>query len=368
MVTIADDLVALHSSDPVTVHLSACARMLEPSIDAVEAALYDDRLLIRHHAMRRTLWVMSPTVARLAHASSTTMLFDRELRRLTDALESQGLAADGAAWYDQARRHVLAALDELGPATARALGEAVPELRLPIQVAAGKSYAATQAAHTRVLLLLGFEAAIVRARPTGTWINGQYRWSTADAWLGDGAGPLTGDDPAAAAAALARRWLWSFGPATTDDLKWWTGWTLGRTRAALAAAGAVAVDLDGVDGWVAPDDVDDVAADEPWVALLPGLDPTTMGWKARDWYLDPSFVGRLFDRNGNGGPTVWADGRVVGGWVQRKDGTVAYELLDDVGAEHRSAIDEHAHRLEKTVGPTRFTVRFPAPLQTALLA
>src|SRR4030095_8188814 len=68
---IADDLVALHSSDPVSVFLSAMARMIHPSIEAVEKALYTDRSLIRHHAMRRTLWVATPPMVRLMHAAAT---------------------------------------------------------------------------------------------------------------------------------------------------------------------------------------------------------------------------------------------------------------------------------------------------------
>jgi hypothetical protein len=76
----------------------------------------------------------------------------------------------------------------------------------------------------------------------------------------------------------------------------------------------------------------------------------------------------LFDRNGNGGPTVWADGRIVGGWAQRADGTIAVRVLEDVGAERRAAIDEAAHRLEELLGDVRFSVRFPAPLQAQLRA
>jgi hypothetical protein len=68
---IADDLVALHSSDPITVFLSAMSRMVHPSIEAVEQALYTDRTLIRHHGMRRTLWVATPPVVRLIHAAAT---------------------------------------------------------------------------------------------------------------------------------------------------------------------------------------------------------------------------------------------------------------------------------------------------------
>ena len=126
-----------------------------------------------------------------------------------------------------------------------------------------------------------------------------------------------------------RRWLAAFGPGTLQDLAWWTGWPLGQTRQALAAARAVEVDLDAGTGFLLADDLDPVPPPPEWVALLPSLDPTVMGWKERSWYLG-GHRERLFDRNGNAGPTVWADGRVVGGWAQRPDGTIAVELLEPV--------------------------------------
>ena len=60
LAALADALVVLHSSDPVTVYLSALVRMRTPSLAAVDRALYDERTLVRHHAMRRTLWVGTP--------------------------------------------------------------------------------------------------------------------------------------------------------------------------------------------------------------------------------------------------------------------------------------------------------------------
>ena len=54
----------------------------------------------------------------------------------------------------------------------------------------------------------------------------------------------------------------------------------------------------------------------PWVALLPGLDSTVMGWKERAWFLG-GHQHALFDVNGNAGPTVWCNGRIVGGWAHR---------------------------------------------------
>jgi hypothetical protein len=363
VVSIVDDLVALHSSDPVSVYLSATARMAHPSFEPLDAALYEDRTLVRHHAMRRTLWVFSPQAAREAHASSTVGVARIERRRLLEQLDAHPAVSSGAQWLDAARADVLTALAAGRPMSTRELGLAVPALRLPLDVS---RRGPTQGAHTRVLLLLGFEGEIVRVRPTGRWINGQYRWTPMGTWLPGG---VTGLDPHEAEVALVRRWLRAFGPGTTTDLQWWTGWTLGATRRALAAAGAVEVSLDGgVTGWLDADDLDPVVVEEPWVALLPGLDPTTMGWKQRDWYLDAEHGRRVFDGNGNGGPAVWVDGWIVGGWVQRPDGAVAVGLLERLSARQRRGVDTAARDLEALLGPSRFIVRFPAPLQADLLA
>ena len=110
---------------------------------------------------------------------------------------------------------------------------------------------------TRLLFLLATEARIVRGRPLGTWVSSQYRWAETAAWLDGGLPAL---EPEAARTELVRRWLAAFGPGTLQDLAWWTGWPLGQTRQALAAAGAVEVDLDPGTGFVSADDLDPVAA------------------------------------------------------------------------------------------------------------
>jgi len=141
-------------------------------------------------------------------------------------------------------------------------------------------------------------------------------------------------------------------------------------KKALAAAEAVEVDLGRSTGFVAADDGDRTEAEggapgEPWVALLPALDSTVMGWKERSWYLGDHGP-RLFDGNGNAGPTVWSDGRVVGGWAQRGDGEIAVGLLADVGSEAGLAIDAEAEALAAWLGPVRFVPRFRTPLERTL--
>ena len=358
---IADDVVALHSTDPVTVYLSAMLRMEHPSVEAVERALYVDRSVVRHHAMRRTLWVGTPDVVRLMHAAATRKLVGPEHRRTAKLLAENGID-DPDAWLADARDQVLAALHEHGPQTARSLGLRVPALTHKIVMAPGKKWSASVSAHTRVLLGLGFEGQIVRTKPTGTWINGAYTYAAMDSWLDGGLGDLTEQE---AAGALALRWLRAFGPGTTTDLQWWMGWTVATTRRALADAGAVEVTVDTGPAWVAPDDVGPVDPAERWVALLPGLDPTTMGWKERGWYL-PDACAETFDRMGNAGPTIWVDGQVVGGWVQSAGGEIRIRYFLDVPARRRAEVDRRAAEIADLLGETRFTVRFPSLASAAL--
>ncbi len=365
---IADSVVALHSSDPVTVYLSAMVRMRHPSVEAVERALYVDRAVVRHHAMRRTLWVATPDVVRLMHAAATRRLVGPEHRRTAKLLADNGVD-DPDGWLADARRRVLAALEEHGPMTARDLGRKVPALRQEIVMAPGKAYSATVSAHTRVLLNLAFEGHLVRTRPTGSWVNGAYTYADMDSWLGAEPGSRTLDalTEREAARDLALRWLRAFGPATTKDLQWWMGWTVATTRTALADCEAVQVRLDGGPGWLAPGDEEPPEPVDPWVALLPGLDPTTMGWKEREWYL-PAAATDAFDRMGNAGPTIWADGRVVGVWDQRPDGEIRTHLFTPLTDAQQAEVARRVGDLTEMIGPTRFTVRFPSPVSTALRA
>ena len=362
---VARDLVALHATDPATVHLSAAARMTEPSVEAVERALYDDRVLVRLLGMRRTLFVIPTFLVPVVHAAATRAVAANERRRLLGYIAEAGLSEDPATWYHRVADATVAALERRGEALPGELAADVPELGLEIRLGEGTRWPATVKVASRVLTVLAAEERVVRGRPRGAWTSTGYRWAPMSRWL-DGEPeqlPVAG-----ARASLARRWLASFGPATAADLKWWAGWTVAATRAALAAVDAVEVDLDGTRGYVLPDDNEPVADPEPWVALLPGLDTTAMGWTGRDWYLDPALRPALFDRSGNVGPTVWSDGRVVGGWAQRRDGEVVVRLLADVGSAVAAEVDAQAAWLTGWLGSARITPRFRTPLERELVA
>lgn len=363
-VDVAGDLLGLHSSDPVSVPLAVRARTNDVSPEDVEHALYDERSLARILGMRRTMFVVPVDLVPTIHAACTRALAPRERTRLGRLLEEAGIAVDGARWLNRVEQATLAALRARGQATAVELSEDVPELREQIPFGKGKRWEGKVGVSTRVLFLLATDGRIVRTRPRGSWTSTQYRWAPLPSWLGVDVDALPTEP---ARTELARRWLATFGPATFDDLVWWTGWTVSQTRRVLTKLGPVEVDLGGVIGLVLPHDVAPVDPPSPWVALLPALDPTVMGWTRRDWYLGQHREA-LFDRNGNAGPTVWWNGRVVGGWAQRPDGEIALRLLEDVGSDVASAAEVEAVRLADWLGDVRFVPRFRTSVEKELSA
>ena len=122
-------------------------------------------------------------------------------------------------------------------------------------------------------------------------------------WLGEA---MTPTDPDAGYAEIVRRLLWTFGPVTRGRPRVVARCDEGcGPRRAGRPSRRWRSQLDsGSTGWVLPDDTADLEAPavlEPWVALLPTLDPTTMGWREREFHLDPAHTPFLFDRAGNGG-------------------------------------------------------------------
>jgi hypothetical protein len=364
----ARSLVALHATDPATVYLSLRARVRDVTVSGIERALYDDRTLVRMMAMRRTLFVVPVESAPVVQAAVSRAVAATQRRRYLKLMADNHMdlpVSDYPEWLADVEAGTLRALLARGEATGAELAADEPRLHATVSMAADKSYGGTQKITSWVLNLMSLDGHIVRTRPRGSWISQQWRWAPAGTWVPGGLGDLPVE---AARAELVRRWLAAFGPAPVTDIKWWTGWPLGQVRAALTAIGPEEVDLDGTPGVMLPGDGEE-SAPEPWIALLPALDPTPMGWAERSWFLAPHWApggGPLFDRNGNIGPTVWCDGRIVGGWAQRRDGEVVVRLLEDIGAEASAAVEVEAAALTAWIGTVRVMPRFRTPLEREL--
>jgi hypothetical protein len=362
-VAIARSVVALHATDPATVFLSAAARSRTLVPADVEHALYEQRGLMRLLAMRRTMFVCPVELVPVLQAGVADALAVTQRRNYGRYL-AQVVDGDVDGWLAGVAEETHRELVRLGSATGAQLGAAVPRLRTQVDTAPGKPYSRPTAITTWVLVILGVDGRIVRGRPNGGWASSRYTWSPVESWLPAGMSP---PPLAEARTELVRQYLHAFGPAPITDVKWWTGWSLGEVRKALTRLDVAEVDLGGATGLVPADDLEPVPAPMPWAALLPALDATPMGWQSRDWFLGPH-APALFDSNGNIGPTVWWDGRIVGGWAQRPDGEIVWRLLEDVGAQATGQIEAEAGRVAAWFGEVRAIPRFRTPLERELTA
>ncbi len=351
-------LVGLHATDPATPYLSLWARSAGFVTHDLDQELYQKCSAVRHLAMRRTLWLVNADDLAIVQAAASDRVADNERRRLTADAQKAGVATDGDRWLDRACAAVLRHLGENGSASSTELRAALPELAGTYDPAPGKRWGGEVPLAPRVLTVLSARGDIVRGPNEGAWTASRPRWSTTAGWVGGPRKPVPAHE---ARAELTARWLRTFGPATAADIKWWFGSTLTTVRTALADTEAVEVDLDGSPGYALPDDLEPEPDVPSWCALLPGLDATTMGWSARDWYLG-EHRGQVFDTNGNAGPTAWWNGRVVGGWYQDAGARVRLQLTEDPGRDGRRALQRRADELTAWLDGVRISPRFPSPL------
>lgn len=364
-------LVALHASDPASVYLSVLTRSTATTVRDVAAALYERRSLVRWMAMRRTLFVFNRDDIPMIQAAVSTPLAASLRTRLVNQLRRNGtqppLDEEPDDWVDTTSVLVEDALGRRSSATGSQL--AGDEPRLAVSILARTASQRPQNVTTSLLTLMSAQGRIVRGRPTGAWTSRHHAWEPVAAWWPDG---LPERDGAEAAQTLASRWLARFGPATPEDLRWWTGWSKGVTRRALTGLALEEVDLHGGPGIVLAHDLDasEPADDEsaaPGAALLPALDPTPMGWTRRDWMfgIDPALV---FDSAGNIGPTVWWDGEIVGSWAVTAAGDLCTAVLADRGSDAAKAIADAAAHLHHRLSGAVVVPAARTPLEQSILA
>ena len=320
-------MVVLHATDPASVFLEARARMADSSPETIERELYDEPTVLRMLAMRRTLFLVPLDDVPIVHAAGSGDVARRERPRTLQILADGGSVPYPADHFAELEEIALAAIRERGEVATTELRAIDPRLAERVTLARGKAYQGSMAVARASFITSRWTGAsgadargVVDQRPVPL---------EPDRALVAGGHPVDADRRARA--ELVRRWLRAFGPGTRDDINWWTGWTV-PDAGALEAAGAVEVSLDdGAVGYVLPDDLESTAPVEPWVALLPALDATTMGWTVATGIW--ARIGRAVRPQWQCGPTIWVDGRTVGGWAQRASGEIALGLLEDVGAE-----------------------------------
>jgi len=359
VVKVVRDIVALHATSATGPYLSLWARVPGFQQQTLQDALYERRELVRVLCMRTTLHVVPSDELRYFSQADARRRRSAEQRDAENLLVLAGACEQGQARMalKKLQRRVLAVLTEQGPSTVQEISQAVPELQSKIRYSAGKAYEGEFSLGSRLVPGMCALGLLVRTRPRGSppaWRSHLYEYAALADWLPDV--DLDSVTPLQAQAWLVQQYLAALGPATVDDIQWWTGLSKSETNKALGAfeSSLVTVAIEGLDGehLMLADDARRLRhfapPKAPYVFLLPALDPYVMGYQDRHRSLRvaPEHRDKVFDRAGNAMPTVWANGQVVGAWGQRKDGSVVYGLFESVGDDALALLAHEARRLE----------------------
>jgi hypothetical protein len=360
VVQVTRDIVALHATIATGPYLSLWARVPGFQRGMLPDALYERRSLARVLCMRTTLHVIPSDEAPLflqAYGNQMDHRTPAEYRGEL-LLSRAGLCQEEEAGslLAELQSQVLEALAKSGPSTVREISQAVPELEAEIRHSVGKPYEGEFSIGSRLIPGMCAQGLLIRARPRGSWRSNLYEYAALSEWLPDV--DLDPVAPEEAQAWLVRRYLSAFGPATFEDIRWWTGFSKGMTEHALLPLKCelvevvieglgetylmMAEDAQRLDG--------NAPADTPYISFLPALDPYIMGYADRRRFLAPEHNAQVFDRAGNAMPTVWVNGQVVGAWGQRKNGEVVYGLFEEGNEEKQTLLKAEAQRLEEFLG------------------
>jgi hypothetical protein len=341
LVQIAGDVGGLHATGVTTPYLSLLARTRTFVRDDLDSHLYERRTLAKLRCVRNTIYV-HPVQALPFVFRATVELATRGSERY---MEARGISLAQFRTISEAIIALLKGADTAHPAdkghpAEMTASEIKETLHIELDIAA-------------VLNLLCDQGVLIRARPEKSWRDRRQKYA-----LFTGYFPgvdLYAMDEQEAIRCLVRYYLAAFGPATENDVVWWTGLGKRKIRTALAdlASETAQVAIAGLGGEyiMLRSEMDrlhsaTVRAD-PVVNLLPVLDPYIMGYKDRGRYLDERDRDLVFDRSGNGTSTIMVSGRVSGVWDTEDDIEPVVKLLlfRPVGRDVRDAIEAAARKL-----------------------
>jgi hypothetical protein len=375
MMAVVRDIAALHATSPTTPHLSLWARLNGFARGTLDDALYEQRSLVRLLCMRQTLHIVPVDEYPLFFQAYLQNARREALRQAAFLFERAGLARpdDAEALLQSLHARVMDLLKDRGPASAQEISAAAPELGARFSYAEGKAYGGQFSIGTRILGSMCDMGLLARARPRGTWQSSLYEYAVLAEWLSGVDLESVGSEEARV--WLVRRYLAAFGPATADDIRWWTGFTKGETQVILRRLGAqvaeIAIDALS-DHWMLAEDAERLRAftpsAEPCSFLLPALDPYVMAYPDRRRFLADEHRDKIIERAGNAVPTVWANGRIVGAWGHRRDGSIAYCLFEKVGGDALSALGVEISRLVDFLAGEVIAARYYTPFTKAMKA
>jgi hypothetical protein len=177
-------MTVLHATEPATPYLSLFARVDSFARADLEHALFESKSLLKHLAMRRTVFVFPRDRLPAAVSSPSARVALQQARALVKDLGRNQVTDDGERWLATARQAVLRRLAGGAELSARELREGLVELSGQVSWYEHKPYGAVLHVAPRVLTWLSASGDLVRGHNGGHWRISRPLWTRMDDWLG----------------------------------------------------------------------------------------------------------------------------------------------------------------------------------------
>jgi len=318
MLAVASRLCGLHAQVMSSAELTLWARVHGLDRGAVNAALWQDRTLVKTWAARGTLHLIPSADLPMWHAALRT---SRRYRRPAFWQRTYGITLDE---LDRVTEAIGVALD--GRVLTRE--ELAKEVGRITRTAAFRTGLA-QGGWGTILKPAAFAGHLCFAPSVGQ----RVRFTRPGGWLKSQPQQL---DPKAATADLTRRFLGAYGPASYEDLRrWWGGGSMATIKQWIAALGeeVTQVDLAGSPAWILTAHAGEVRETKPEksVSLLPAFDQYVIGASRHAEHLLPGAPrSRVYRPQGWVSPVLLVNGMMQGIWRHEIKGNRVEVVIEPI--------------------------------------
>lgn len=309
--------------------LSLMARRPSILLGDLEEALVNDRTLIRASAFRGSLFLINTQDFPIYFRTFHNFLFQRGLQKLQDAKITKS--------------HLFHFADLLEKADC-ALPMPTPTI-VDIIFHGRKERPSAEICH-RIIQKLCDIGVLVRASAKG-WKGNDFHYAIMKKWVPEIS--IKPDNPETARTETVRKYLRAYGPASIEDVAWWTGLPIVQCQRSIGHLRREAVrfhvetyrdDMIGLKETVENLRKRNQAEEE--IQLLPPWDPYTLGWRCRKRIADKEILPFLYDHHGNATSVIVDGGRVIGIWQFRDNETnmLEYHVFSRYADRKRAALQK----------------------------
>lgn len=284
--------------------LSLVARRPSIQLGDLDEAVNNDRMLIRASAFRGSLFLINAQDYPIYFRTFSQGLMQRGMQKLQE---------------DKITKNHLFHFTDLLEAADPALPLSIPSL-IEIMFPGRRERPSYEISH-RIVQKLCDIGVLIRATAKG-WKGNDFTYALFKKWVPEIS--LKPDNPETARTETIRKYLRAYGPASMEDISWWTGLPLLQCQRSVAHLRREALrfhvdtyrdDMIGLKETV--ELLRKKTGSEEEIQLLPPWDPYTIGWRCRRRLADKEIMPYIYDAHGNATSVIVDMGKVIGVWQFR---------------------------------------------------